>query len=320
MRFGPTGVLLGWLLFPLLVCASTPGKGIDSVAQPAIVIIIDDVGDNWQRGEAAVALPGPVTYAVLPHSPFGGPLARQAYATGKEVMLHAPMANLGDRPLGPGALTSEMDRQSFSRVLEGDLATIPHAVGINNHMGSLLTRQRKQMAWVMELVRAHDLFFVDSRTTPDSEAWRVAREMGIPYLSRDVFLDHEPTTAFVHQQFMQTVAIARKVGFAVAIGHPYPVTIDYLARALPLLDEEGIRLVSASALVMEQLDQRRREVYARQGQNLQSSCDRQAGACDELLSAQQQLRQQPDAVVDQLHAHAQGEQFEGTFDQSVAFD
>ncbi|MFT5720361.1 MAG: polysaccharide deacetylase 2 family uncharacterized protein YibQ [Motiliproteus sp.] len=230
---------------------------IDAVVQPSIVVIIDDVGDNWAQGLAALALPGPVTYAFLPHSPFGSTLAQQAFRNAKDVILHAPMENTHDRPLGPGALTADLSRDDFMRVLSSDLDTVPHVQGINNHMGSLLTTLEPQMQWVMSLARQRGLFFVDSRTTADSVAWDVAQRQGIPSLQRDVFLDHEQTTAFVHQQFMRTLAIARRYGSAVAIGHPYPVTVDYLRLALPLLDEQGIRLVTASGLIMERQDQLR---------------------------------------------------------------
>ncbi len=233
----------------------------DSVSQPAIVIIIDDVGDNYAQGSAAVALPGPVTFAFLPHSPFGPTLAKTAFRTGKDVILHAPMQNTHDRPLGPGALTTDLDRDQFHRVLAGDLDDVPHVQGLNNHMGSLLTTLEPQMHWVMDEVDQRGLFFVDSRTTSDSVAWEVAQQRGIPSLRRDVFLDHERTTEFVHQQFMLTIEIAKRYGSAIAIGHPYPVTVEYLKLALPLLDEQGIRLVTASALIMERQDRYRLAQY-----------------------------------------------------------
>ncbi|WP_210398238.1 divergent polysaccharide deacetylase family protein [Motiliproteus sediminis] len=270
-------------LLALGICLAAPamaGEVADAVAQPAVVIIIDDVGDNWDKGSAAVALPGPVTYAVLPHSPFGPRLARQAYARGKDVILHAPMENTHDRALGPGALTESLSAQQFAQVLRSDLDSVPHVQGLNNHMGSLLTKLRPQMEWVMDEAQRRQLFFVDSGTTPDSIAWQVARDAGIPYLRRDIFLDHEQTPNFVHQQFQKTLRIARERGWAVAIGHPYPVTVDYLAAALPLMDEMGIRLVSASALLMEHDEERRLRRYyhllqAREQQRLQQqSCAR----------------------------------------------
>lgn len=227
-------------------------------SQPALVILIDDLGDNLAQGQAAVALPGPLSYAVLPHSPHGPRLARQAHLAGKEVMLHAPMANTHERALGPGALTPDLNRRDFIRVLREDLNSVPQAQGVNNHMGSLLTRQRQPMAWLMEELERQQLFFVDSLTTSDSLAWRLARERGLPWLRRDIFLDHERTPDFVHRQFKKALALARQRGWALAIGHPYPVTLDYLRRALPLLDEMGIRRLTVGALISEQSASRSR--------------------------------------------------------------
>ncbi len=241
----------GLCLLGLGVGLTQAGEQSDAVAQPALVVIIDDVGDNWVQGSAAVSLPGPVTYAFLPYSPFGAQLAQRAFSRGKDVILHAPMENTHDRPLGPGALTADLQHDDFVRVLSGDLDDVPHVQGLNNHMGSLLTTLEPQMQWVMALAQQRGLFFIDSRTTADTIAREVAQRQGIPSLQRDVFLDHEQTTAFVHQQFLIALATARRQGFAVAIGHPHSVTLEYLSLALPLLDEQGVRLVAASALIME---------------------------------------------------------------------
>lgn len=241
-----------WVVVGFCLSLSSPlWAASDSVPQPTIVIIIDDVGDNFDRGQAAVDLPGPLTFAVLPHSPFGPKLAKRAMDQGSEVMLHAPMENTHDRPLGPGALTHDLNQHQYRAKLEGNLDSIPGVVGLNNHMGSLLTTLRPQMEWTMELADQRRLFFVDSKTTADSVAWKVAKAQGIPYLIRDVFLDHEQTLEFVHQQFQQTLEIARERGYAVAIGHPYPVTIQYLQWALPQLDRLGVRLGTASSVVAE---------------------------------------------------------------------
>ena len=225
---------------------------LDSIVQPRIVIVIDDMGNNLAQGKAALALPGPVTYAVLPHSAHGRPLALAANRLGKDVMLHAPMANTQNLKLGPGALTPDLSETRFKEVLNAGLDAVPYAVGLNNHMGSLLTRQRTPMRWVMEVAKSRGLFFLDSRTTVGSIAWKTARNEGVPALSRDIFLDHEQTEVFLSRQFVRAVKIARKFGSAVVIGHPYPITTRFLEKAIPALDEAGIQLVSAPALLMQQ--------------------------------------------------------------------
>ncbi|MEH6628732.1 MAG: divergent polysaccharide deacetylase family protein [Motiliproteus sp.] len=290
-RLSITALLLGkLLLWPLI--AQAQAQQSDSVGQPALVILIDDVGDNFDKGQAAIQLPGPVTYAVLPHSPHGKSLAKQAVADGKEVMLHAPMENTHDRPLGPGALTADLNKYDFLQILKKDLDSVPGAVGLNNHMGSLLTQLRPQMGWVMEVIKQRQLFFLDSRTTSETVAWKVAKEYGIPYLRRDVFLDHERTPEFVHGQFQLALKMARDRGVAVVIGHPYPVTVNYLKQALPQLDEMGIRLVTASALLLEQAEEKRlAEFYQRQKQRAEQHvtialCEGGQPSCNRLAAQQ----------------------------------
>jgi hypothetical protein len=179
-------------------------------------------------------------------------LALAANRLGKDVMLHAPMANTQNLKLGPGALTPGLSETRFKEILNAGLDAVPYATGLNNHMGSLLTRQRAPMKWVMEVAKSRGLFFLDSRTTGGSVAWETARNEGVPALSRDIFLDHEQTDAFLSRQFVRAVKIARKFGYAIVIGHPYPITTAFLERAIPALDEAGVQLVSAPALLMQQ--------------------------------------------------------------------
>lgn len=217
---------------------------------PRLVIVIDDIGNNLQQGQAALALPGPVTYSVLPHTTYARQLAEEAHLLGKEVMLHAPMASTQNVRLGPGALLPSFSEEKFKAVLNDSLDAVPYVAGVNNHMGSLLTQQQRPMGWVMDIARQRQLFFLDSKTTPGSVAWQTARSAGVPALRRDIFLDHFRRQDFLEKQFLQAVKIARKYGDAVIIGHPYPITTAFLQQAIPALDEAGVQLVSASALIM----------------------------------------------------------------------
>lgn len=214
-----------------------------------LVIIIDDLGNRLLEGEATIRLPGRLSVAVLPHTAHGGHLARQAHRAGKEVLLHAPMTALDQRPLGPGALTAELSEAEFRATLEQALADVPHVTGVNNHMGSDLTRQRKQMQWLMRLLAEQNLYFVDSRTNRETVAATVAAEAGLPHLSRQVFLDNVPTREAIAERFAVLVERARREGLGVAIGHPYPETIAYLQEVLPTLEGQGLRLATVSEVL-----------------------------------------------------------------------
>jgi polysaccharide deacetylase 2 family uncharacterized protein YibQ len=221
--------------------------------EPRMVLIIDDMGYNLKRGEAALALPGAVTYSILPYTPYAKKFAVDAHDSGREVMLHVPMANTAAKALGPGALTPEMKREAMMSGLNQALDATPHVSGVNNHMGSLLTSMDQPMQWVMDTLKARNLYFIDSLTTIKSVGWKKARENQVPYLKRHVFLDHQSNEAFIHGQFQRALNIANKFGFVVVIGHPYPETSAYLARMLPDLKKLGVRLVPASAILLPEV-------------------------------------------------------------------
>lgn len=240
-----------FLSLPLLLLM--PVRPAVAKTDPVAAIIIDDIGNNLALDKQAVALPGPVACAFLPDTPYAARLARAAHAAGKEVLLHLPLEALGHEKLGPGGLTLPMTRREFVTTLRADLAAIPDVDGVNNHMGSLLTQHPGDMAWLMEtLKQVGSLFFVDSRTTPRTVAYQIAREYGVPATSRDVFLDDVRQPAAIKHQLHELIEIAKHHGTAVAIGHPYPVTLRVLAKALPRLEAEGVRLVPVRAVIARQ--------------------------------------------------------------------
>jgi len=223
---------------------------LNSPQQPVIAIIMDDLGDRRANDLRAVKLPGSVTYSFLPHAPFTRQLAEIAYIDKKEIMLHAPMESIDGKATGPGSLLLNMSEQEFLTTLRSALESVPHVKGINNHMGSLLTRHPGYMQWVMqELNHGKGLFFVDSRTTDATVARLVADENGVPNAKRDVFLDNDRDQASIKKSFDHLVSIARRKGSAIAICHPYPETINALKNILPALKGMGIKLVSVSQLI-----------------------------------------------------------------------
>ena len=219
---------------------------------PVIVIILDDIGNQLQTGIRVLQLPGKLNIGILPHTPNSEILAEMAPAAGKEVILHAPMSNSRNKRLGPGALTSHMPEQAFRDSLNSSIASTPHVRGLSNHMGSELTSKRQPMEWVMESLAQQGLYFVDSRTSPNTVAAEVAKEYKVPHLSRRVFLDNVQETSAVEQQFNKLMDYARAEGVAVAIGHPYPVTLSYLEEKLPVLRAEGFRLALVSEVLAQQ--------------------------------------------------------------------
>lgn len=237
-------VLLGLVALLLVGPASAAGQG----PPPTIAIIIDDLGLNREAGERLLAMDQPLTLAFLPHRPYTRSQASAAANNGKEVMLHAPMANQAHIGLGPGGLSTDMSRKEVQDTLRHALDSVPGAIGVNNHMGSLLTEVEEPMSWVMEELAEHDLYFVDSRTTTLTVAETTALERNVPATSRDVFLDNERDSDSIHHQFEQLLKEARANGTAIGIAHPYDETLDYLEEMLPKLDQHGYAIATVSAV------------------------------------------------------------------------
>ncbi len=235
---------------------------VQAAEQPAISIIMDDMGYRLYAGKRAIRLPGAITYSFLPHAPHVRQLAQLVHASEREIMLHLPMQSESGKALGPGGLTNNMTEQDFIAVLQGSIEAIPHVSGFNNHMGSLLTKNKQWMQRLMHKVAAgQPLFFVDSKTTRDSVAMQQAQREGLPTIQRDIFIDHETDPAFIQRQLKKLIARARRKGTALAIAHPKKQTLQILEQWLPRLQEMGIRLVPVSELI--QLQQQRRLAYGK---------------------------------------------------------
>lgn len=243
------------LLLMHLVPAMAAGPG-QSDTTPAVTIIIDDIGNQLDNDSRAISLPGPLSYAVLPHTPYAARMARLAYSLDKDVLIHIPMqADRANHLLGPGALTAAMLEVDFTDTINNAIEAVPYAVGISNHMGSLLTTDNRAMQWLMTALKPTGLFYLDSFTNANSVAAASASDYQVPYLRRDVFLDNNPASESIHQQYRRLLTIARDKGHAIGIGHPRPQTITILNELLPQLEKEGIRLVSIREILQRPMQE-----------------------------------------------------------------
>jgi hypothetical protein len=219
--------------------------------RPTIAIVIDDLGVNRAGTRAAIALPGPLGLAFLAYADDLPEQTASARAAGHEILLHQPMEPSGGADPGPGALfTGVPADENVARLVQG-LERIPHLVGVNNHMGSRFTASSEAMAPVLAELGRRGLLYLDSRTTAATVAGRMARELGVPSASRDVFLDHDPAAgrAYVEAQLAKLEAVARETGAALAIGHPHMATVEALRAWLPSLEAKGLQLVPITALI-----------------------------------------------------------------------
>ncbi|HUY11895.1 MAG TPA: divergent polysaccharide deacetylase family protein [Candidatus Dormibacteraeota bacterium] len=220
-------------------------------AHARLAIIIDDCGQWLHTEEAMIALPIPLTLAVLPEVRYTTRIADEAHAAGKEVMLHLPMQPMAALDPGPGKITTSMSDESIQAQVARDIDDIPYARGANNHEGSRATSDPRVMTAVMKVMARRGFFFIDSRTIATTVAQSTAQRLGVANAARDVFLDDRNTLPAVEAQLKLAARLALLRGSAIAIGHPRPETLAALRALYPALERDGITFVLAGSLVSD---------------------------------------------------------------------
>ena len=220
--------------------------------RPVIAIVIDDVGELRGPSERAVALPGAVTLAWFP---FSRDLANQVAASsarGHETLLHMPMQASYTNSIaqtGPDPLRVDIPRDVNLSRLRTAMQAVPQAVGLNNHMGTLVTRNEPLMEMVAGETRSRGMLFLDSMVVAHSYGLPTALQAGVPAAANDIFLDPIMGSASVLQQLDRVEHAARHRGYAIAIGHPHPRTLEGLEAWLPTVAAKGLVLWPISAAV-----------------------------------------------------------------------
>ena len=231
---------------------TAPGaKGTPPSGAARAAIVIDDLGNELGPAERIARWKEPVAGAVLPGVACSAAAARALARGGKEVLLHLPMEPEGYprvRP-GPGVILRSQSDDEIVRVLDADLATVPGAAGVNNHMGSAATADVRVMRVVARVLAAPRTLL---RRQPHDRRDR-GREDGrggfgplglaprLPGRRRDGGGDPPALAELVRR--------ATEEGDAVAIGHPYPATLEVLEEELPGLAARGVKLVRVGELV-----------------------------------------------------------------------
>ncbi|NOX25655.1 MAG: divergent polysaccharide deacetylase family protein [Deltaproteobacteria bacterium] len=216
-----------------------------------IAIVIDDIGNQKKLAEEIMALDLNLSFSILPYRPFSKILARKAVSLGRDVLLHLPMEPQDHKwNPGKGALLLSMSRADILTTLTGDLAQVPMAAGVNNHMGSAFTENRAAMGTVLTDLRQHKgLFWLDSMTTPRSVGFAMAREMGLVSARRDIFLDNIQKSTAIIKQLDKLVNLARRQGHAIGIAHPHPETLKALKRYQYTLRQK-VQLVGIKTIML----------------------------------------------------------------------
>lgn len=218
---------------------------------PRAAIVIDDLGQNLSHLEQIAGLNIPLSIAVIPGLPATARTVSEASRRGIEMLLHQPMEPReggGETP-GAGVLLTSMSTETLRARVRANLDAVPGAVGVNNHMGSRFTEDTAGLDALMAEIKAHGLFWLDSRTTAGTRGAEVAHVAGVPALERDIFIDAEVNVDFIRRQVRKLIEAARIHGTAVGIGHPHPETLAVLRELRDELLASGVTLVPVSTLV-----------------------------------------------------------------------
>jgi len=231
-----------------------------------IAIILDDAGYSINGFvKKLFEIQEPLTFSVLPGITYSKEIANIAHKKGFEIMLHMPMEYCGNSKMTQEdklceanhnmntykyALLSGMSKEQIEEELENAVNDIPFVVGINNHMGSKATADEVTMSYVLDKIKSKNLYFIDSLTTSRSVGYKMAKRKGIPCNKRTVFLDNINDTEYVKERLMELIAIAKRKGYAIGIGHATKrATANALAEIVPKLKDYNIEVVPVSKLV-----------------------------------------------------------------------
>jgi hypothetical protein len=238
---------------PAVVRPAEPPPPPAKPAAGKIAIILDDWGNNYYALKYLYEIDRPITLAVIPDLPHSRRIAEEAHARRFGIMLHMPMEPESvSQPLEPQTIRTSTSDWLIRKYLQEALADIPHAEGVNNHMGSKATSDLRVMREVLGYLKQRGLFFVDSNTSSKTVAPRVARELGIRFAKRHVFLDNELNTLAIKRQLVEAKERALKYGEVVVIGHDKKTTLEAIRDMVPELEKDGVRFVLAKDLVRRQ--------------------------------------------------------------------
>lgn len=219
-------------------------------ASPKVAIVLDDFGYSDRNFAALEAMKVPLTLAVLPDTPQVKKVCAFAKKNKLEVIVHLPMepenSSVG---LEKNTILVGMEQDRVKEIVSHAIDAVPGATGLSNHMGSKATKDTEIMRTICGELKKRKLVFLDSVTSESSVASDVAKESGVPYASRDIFIDNKLDKASIASQIEKAAEIARVNGYSVAIGHDKSVTVETLAEIAPRMREEGIKFVKLSEII-----------------------------------------------------------------------
>jgi polysaccharide deacetylase 2 family uncharacterized protein YibQ len=217
---------------------------------PVVAICVDDFGffDNELVREF-LEVDAPLTISVIPGLKHSAKICREAAEAGKDILCHLPMEaekegwDSGEIPL----IRVSMKAADIEKAVTKALETTPGAIGINNHMGSKATADRKVMEAVLRVCKARGLFFFDSVTTPHSVARGLARDLGVSEAGNDLFMDRGEGETRENMQKLLSIAVRR--GSAIGIVHVKSQSLEDLRWMIDEARKQGVDFLTISQMI-----------------------------------------------------------------------
>lgn len=215
-----------------------------------MAIIIDDFGYSSEPINAFAAIQRPLTFAVIPYRQFSNEAASRGLSSGHQVILHLPLEPVtAAEQSEPITVTTAMSEQDIQQTVTKAIQSVPGIIGVNNHQGSKATADKRVMRTVLNVVKSHNLFFVDSRTSSQSVAFDTSRQMGIRTGENELFLDNSNDVAYIKGRLRTAMQMALQHGSVTVIGHARMNTATAIREMIPEMEAAGIKLVFESQMV-----------------------------------------------------------------------
>ena len=194
------------------------------------MIIIDDVSRKSQLN--AIKNTGvKLTPAIFPPSELSMTSHHLARSS-RHFMIHLPMESTSKQFNSQyKTLLTHYNKAQIEQRAKELRKLFPNTKYINNHTGSVFTSDERVMTTLYHALRKEGFIFVDSRTTSSTRVKKIAKSYGDTYVSRDIFIDNEHSVNYIHNQLRKAVGIAKKKGYAIAIGHPHKITMKAIKSA-----------------------------------------------------------------------------------------
>jgi polysaccharide deacetylase 2 family uncharacterized protein YibQ len=241
----------------LILCVTAVVSFATGRKTAKLAVILDDFGQARSGIDEIMSYEEPITFAVMPLLEYSTEDAENALKNGHEVIIHIPLQSQRNDIaswVGPYVININFTKDEIIKRIDDFCKSMPQAKGANIHMGALGSTDEKVVYAMLSRLNQKNMFFIDSKTHPQSVCEKIAAEIGIPFYENDIFLEIDGhTKEAVKKRLLRAAEIARKTGECMAIGHVGAEgginTIEAIKEATPEIKKMNVEFVYASELV-----------------------------------------------------------------------